>query len=152
MSSGSAGVGVAAAGRNASLSNDELLLESMQKKSALPILKYLVESVGNGWPFRVPPEWSHLCGLLDGLELDDGSGLCSGLSRYDAKPVLQPRRVLRVRREQCVVGRVSTRCGHEGALHGGVFGLIFGSGGRLPRGCVDLRKQRPRIDDSLIYS
>ena len=48
MSSGSAGVGVAAAGRNASLSNDELLLESMQQKSALPILKYLVESVWNG--------------------------------------------------------------------------------------------------------
>ena len=45
MSSGGAGVGVAAAGRYASLCNDELLLESMQQKSALPILKYLVETV-----------------------------------------------------------------------------------------------------------
>ena len=45
VSSGGAGVGVAAAGRYASLCNDELLLESMQQKSALPILKYLVETV-----------------------------------------------------------------------------------------------------------
>ena len=39
MRSGSAGIGVAAAGRKASLGDDELLLESMQQKSALPILK-----------------------------------------------------------------------------------------------------------------
>ena len=93
----------------------------------------------------------HLGGLLDGLELDDGSGLCSGLSRHNVKPVLQPGRVLRVRREQRVVGRVSTRYGHEGALHGGVFGRILGRGGRLPRGRVDFRKQRARVDDGLIH-